>query len=236
MSNNILVIPDTHFPYCHPETFVFLEAVADRFQTDYTVHVGDLADHHASSYHEVEPECYGIQQELDESRLDCQSLEGLFPKMLIARGNHCDLPKRKCKTAGLPYDILRNEQQLYCVGDGWTWDNEHRINVGDKHDLVIGHYYGKNLAKLAAEMGCSFVQGHMHTFAGIGWARTRASANFGMSVGCLIDPTHPAFTYHKTRRSTSPEQLGCGVILSGFPVWVPMFVDWRGKWKKYLPS
>ena len=44
---SILVIPDTHAPYEHPDTLEFLAAVAARFRPDTVVHLGDEADKHA---------------------------------------------------------------------------------------------------------------------------------------------------------------------------------------------
>lgn len=233
---NWLIIPDTHFPYCHEDIFDFLDAMANRFRVDRVAHVGDLADHHASSYHEVEPECYSAERELDLAREDCATLHSMFPDMDISNGNHCELPKRKAKTAGLPMQVLKDKNDLYEVGPGWRFADEHMIDIGGGHMMAVGHYYGKNLENTAAKMGCSSVQGHMHTQAGIGWARTKMSANFCMSVGCLIDPPHPAFNYHKARRTLGHEQLGCGVVLAGYPVWVPMLLRPNGRWIGKLPT
>ena len=52
---NVLVIGDTHEPFCHPGYKAFCYEVANKFQCSEVVHIGDEVDNHAISYHESKP-------------------------------------------------------------------------------------------------------------------------------------------------------------------------------------
>ena len=58
---NVLVIGDTHEPFCHPKYRDFCYEVGNKFQCAEVVHIGDEVDGHAISYHESNPD--GFQQE-----------------------------------------------------------------------------------------------------------------------------------------------------------------------------
>jgi hypothetical protein len=51
---------------------------------------------------------------------------------------------------------------------------------------------------------------------------------FGMNTGCLIDVDAIAFKY--ARGSAFKPTLGCGVVISGVPYFVPMLLNARKRW------
>ena len=62
---NVLVIGDTHEPFCHPQYKSFCYEVANKFQCSEVVHIGDEVDNHAISYHESKPDGHGAGREAD---------------------------------------------------------------------------------------------------------------------------------------------------------------------------
>ncbi len=56
---NVLIIGDTHEPFCHPLYRNFCLEVANKFQCSEVVHIGDEVDNHAISYHESKPDGHG---------------------------------------------------------------------------------------------------------------------------------------------------------------------------------
>lgn len=68
---SVLVIPDTHAPYEHPDTLEFLAAVAARYRPDTVVHLGDEADKHALSFHDSDPNLDSAGMELEKARVLC---------------------------------------------------------------------------------------------------------------------------------------------------------------------
>ena len=53
-----------------------------------------------------------------------------------------------------------------------------------------------------------------------------------MMVGCLIDDKALAFEYNKT--TVGRPIIGCGIIIEGQPMLIPMILDKKGRWIKEL--
>jgi len=123
--NNFLVISDLHIPYHHPDSFDFLEAVADTYNCKTYLNVGDVIDHHAGSYHESEPDALSAEEEYEQSIMYCQDLQSRFPKMIITEGNHDKIPKRKLKTCGLSASMVHDYNKMYYLKDSWEWKDRH---------------------------------------------------------------------------------------------------------------
>ena len=126
-----LVISDLHLPYNHPDAIKFLVAIQKGYGLDKVICVGDILDHHTSSYHEFESGAYSPTEELKRSRDLCQELESHFPKMLISVGNHDIMAKRKAKTAGIPEEYLKDYNDFLGLKGGWSWCDSHYIPIGD---------------------------------------------------------------------------------------------------------
>jgi len=118
---NTLIISDLHIPYHHRDAFDFLWALHQEYQFSRILNVGDIADHHAGSYHESEPDAYDAETEYTLTKKYMQELEAMFPKMTITVGNHCMIPTRKLKSAGLPSSMLQDHNSLYELQGGWDW-------------------------------------------------------------------------------------------------------------------
>lgn len=135
---NFLVISDLHIPYQHPDSFEFLSAVRDAYYCEHILCVGDIVDHHAGSYHESEPDALSASDEYILSRQYLKELQGIFPEMVITRGNHDDIPTRKLKTAGLPMEMLSDFNGLYGLDDGWQWvQGEYEFDTQDGVPIIV---------------------------------------------------------------------------------------------------
>ena len=117
-------------PYQHPQAFDFLFQLNHVFKFDRILNVGDIYDNHAGSFHTSEPDALNAEDELEEAKVHAKVLQEIFPVMDITKGNHCKIPQRKAKEAGLPTSMLSDFNQIYGTGKGWRWhDNEYYFDT-----------------------------------------------------------------------------------------------------------
>jgi len=224
-NTNILVISDMHIPYHHPDSFAFLEAVRDKYKINKVLNVGDVLDKHQTSYHAKEHEALGANEEFRTSKYYINKLAELFPTMDIATGNHDALSMRKAKDVGIPKYMLKSDKEAYGLPDTWRF-NKHFFYK--EEDLFMSHTIGVNTRLNATKLSFNSVQGHHHTEFCISHYEDIVKKNWSMSVGCLIDDTHPVFNYNKD--TVSRPILGCGVILNTKPKLIRMVLNADGKW------
>jgi len=215
----VLIIGDTHAPAMHPKYVRFLKDIDRKYNCNKVVHIGDLVDWNAISYHEKDPSMPSAQQEYKNALKQVRKLHSAFPEVDYLMGNHSDLPARKAKTAGLIDDLMKPFKEVWGL-DGWKIHPRY-------HDLIIdGVIYrhgdkGKGGSRNAAYSNAvqnhrSVVQGHLHTQFGIEWTSNGDRAIFGAQVGCGVLPDHPNMNYAKVY-SNRPI-LGCLVVNNGEPV------------------
>jgi len=223
-----LVISDLHAPYMHRDALPFLVAVWDKYGCEQVISVGDEADGHALSYHEANPDLPSPGEELSQAAEFLQDLHKEFPKMRICESNHGSLLYRKALTHGIPKGMLKSYEQIYNT-PGWTWHEEIIEQVRTRVDVCFRHSFGVNLATaLPRQGGCCIVQGHHHAKANVEWLETPTVRLFGMTVGCLIDAKSMAFAYN--RMQPARPMIGCGVIIAGWPAFIPMWLTASGRW------
>ena len=191
----------------------FLQRVADRYQPDRIVHIGDLVDNHAISYHERLPGLSSAKDEFKKARKQIKMLVDAFPKANWLIGNHDALTERQATSVGLPTEVLKSYNEIWDVP--WT--------VHDRFSEVLidgvvymhgegpsGMYAHGNRAKARRR---SVVMGHLHSNAGVIWDASPDDRIFGLAVGCGVDNTKLQFLYGKA----TPRKpiLGCGVVIDG---------------------
>lgn len=225
---NLLFISDTHFPYHHRDTLKFLGAVQKRYGTEFAVSVGDIADNHYPSYHEIEPGTYDGETELRLARECMLALEDMFPELIITEGNHDALPFRKAKTARIPEEHIRDYNQVFGVGPGWKWVRQVMLRA-DCGDILVTHSVGSNARTNASRFSFNSVQGHHHSEFGVHFYADNNQVRWHMATGCLIDFHKPSFNYARGAVLKRPV-LGCGVLDHGTPICVPMVLNSRGRW------
>lgn len=224
----VLAIPDLHLPWCHPDTFRFLEAVAAEYETDTVVQLGDLVDNHSVSFHRSDPDGLSPGMELVHARESIQRLAALFPEVIVLEGNHDLRFLRKAFEYGLPKASIVAFKELFHLPDLWqvTYDI---IIDGVLYTHGTG-YSGKYASgRIAAEAQRSVVHGHIHVYPGLVWLNSRYRGDiFGMNCGCLIDQAAYPFGYARDRKAGVG--LGCGVVKDGIPHFIPMLLDSDGSW------
>lgn len=213
--SRVLVIGDTHAPAMHPKYISFLKRIYKKHNCNRVVHIGDLVDWNAISFHEKDPGLPGASDEFRNAMKQVRKLHAAFPKADYMIGNHSCLPARKAKMIGLPTEVMIPFKELWGL-DGWTIHpryGKHYIDgVQYRHgDSGKG---GQTAAKAnsLAEF-CSVVQGDKHAQAGVNYTANDSHIVFGLQTGCGVLHDHPNMAYGKVY--ASKPILGCGVVLNG---------------------
>ncbi len=218
--STVLVIPDIHAPFHHKETIPFLQHVYKEFGCDRVVCLGDEVDFACLNRFGLDPNGMGGGLELAFAKSFLKEFWAAFPVMEICTSNHTSRPFRKAFEAGIPEEMILGYKKLFEAPDGISWHE--RIII---EDVLYCHgegYSGAGGALKAAMMNrMSTVIGHLHTYAGVQYQKTRGGQIFGMNAGCLIDESAYAFKYAK--HMANRPNIGCGVVYDGeCGVWVPL--------------
>jgi len=191
---NVIIIGDTHLPFEKEGYLEFCREQQEKYNCGTVVHIGDLIDNHAVSYHEHDPEGMSIGDEYKLALTKARQWYQVFPTVKVCIGNHDALPFRKAFTAGLPSTWLKNYQEMFESPKAWDWAFTHEI------EGVI-YQHGTGLSGEMASINCarenrqSTVIGHMHTVMNTRFLASFKDLIFGMNVGCGIDHTKYAFIY-----------------------------------------
>ena len=210
-----LVIGDTHCPAMLPGYVDFLRDIYKQWQCNKVIHIGDVVDWGAISYHEKNPACASAGDEYSVTLKQVQTLYKAFPKATIMTGNHDDLPARQARTAGIPAELLRDYAKVWET-PGWDWRPRYTTyeldNVKYAHgDRGKGGQYAA--LRNAKDNFSSWVQGHVHGQAGVQYFANRSQLIFGMNVATGVDREKAAMDYGM--RFNQKPVLGCGVVIEG---------------------
>lgn len=226
--SRILIIPDLHLPFQHKDAFVFLDAVKEAFGLDEVVCIGDLMDKYTSTRFPKHPVSSGARSELNKvKRILNKEVYTRYKKMRMCIGNHEMRSEKRIIDAGILPEEMKTLNELYEMPKGWEVKKYFDIDgVRYEHGVGSGQIAAINRA---LSNGCSTVIGHVHCFAGVNY-RTLINHQqiWGLNVGCLVDQEAYAFYYATEHRYKFT--LGCGVILDGVPIFVPMVCDKDGNW------
>lgn len=208
---NTLVISDTHEPFTREGYLEFCKKTERDFKCKRVVHIGDLVDNHAISYHEHDPDGWSPLQEMEVTDNELQKWFKAFPEVFLCLGNHDRLVDRKGKTVGLPTRCFKPFREMWNLPKGWKDEFEWKFDgVLYKHGINCGGKNGHLNAAIAERN--STVIGHNHIYAGVDWDATHKDCIFGMAVGCGIDKD--AYTFSYGRDFKKRPIIGCGVVFS----------------------
>lgn len=228
-NTRILVIPDLHFPYCHPDSLDFLHKLKKLLNPSRVICLGDELDYHAMSFHDSDPDLDSAGAELVKSLGYIDTLHELFPKMDLMDSNHGSMAYRRQKHAGMPRHLLKSYNEVLCVPvDDWKWHHNLKIQLPSGEFVVFGHYFGANVLRASQAMGMSIVQGHAHSSFDLQYWRNENGLHFGATVGCLIDDKSLAFAYNKLQ--IKRPITGAMFIENSIPQLIPMMVDENNRW------
>lgn len=216
------IIGDTHIPYTRRGYLKFCRRIFDEQGVTRVIHIGDLIDHHALSFHESEPMLKGARGERVAVARALEPWFEVFPDLEIIHGNHDRIPARQLKSLGMDPDVyLRPAGEVYGWPPGWI-EREYVFSNGVHYHhgetAVADFGYGKD----ARSRMCNTVSGHAHGNFGVAYTANDHRLVWGMGVGCGIDSSSMAFAYGKHFKRKPI--VGCGVVLNdgNLPVCFPM--------------
>ena len=202
----------------------FLQRTFKRYQCSKVIHIGDLVDNQAISYHEKHPSLSSAQDEYFKAKMQVAKLYALFPKVEWIMGNHDALTERQCVTAGLLPGMLRQQSDIWSLPEGW---NVHPRFSRYKYDGVVYSHgdSGKGgmyaAVKNSRDNFTNWVSGHCHSEAGVWYTTVEGNRIFGMNVGTEVDTDNLVFNYG--RKFNKKPSSGCGVVIDGKQaIFVPM--------------
>lgn len=227
----VLVIPDLHAPYHHPDTLDFLSAVSDAFDVDSVVSLGDETDKHAMSFHDSDPNLDSAGKELEQARKFLFCLHELFPAMKVCHSNHGSMLYRKANSHGIPIQYLKTYREVLFPnggGEQWDWAYSHVLDLPNGEQVLFKHQPAGSAILDAAHEGMNLVVGHLHGKFNIEFAKSAHRQYWAVQGGCLIDNDSLAFAYGK--ESKNKPILGVTVILDSIPTLIPMRLNNQGRW------
>ena len=202
--NRVLVIGDIHEPFCLEGYLEFCVEVAEKFNTNKVVFIGDVIDNHYSSYHESSADGMGGGQELDIAIKKIAKWRDAFPVADVIIGNHDRLIMRKAQTSAIPSKWIKSYKEVLEVPN---WNFVERVVI-DGVQYIHGEG-GTAKTKCKADL-MSTVQGHLHTQAYTEFVVGQNYRIFGSQVGCGIDHKSYAMAYAKYGKKPA---IGCMVVL-----------------------
>lgn len=231
LPDTVLVIPDLQAPYQHPDALSFLSMVAQRYQPDLVVGIGDEVDFSFLSDHKKVVEIDNPVPELEQAITFMAELFKLFPQALALTSNHVHGRLKNARQNGrLPASMIRNWREIIQAPKGWEWYEEVRLgNYMFRHGDNWPKLNGMQLLRATPDkygQHFNIVHGHIHSEHGIkAVERVGDDDYYAAYTGCLINPRCKAFDYTKAPNN----KLGCLVIVKGVPHRLPMRLDNIGR-------
>ncbi len=223
----VLIIGDTHCPGMRRGYVDFLKRIADRHAVNRIVHIGDLVDWAAISYHEKSPQLLNASAEAKAARRQVQQLAKAFPDVDWLIGNHDALPHRQAESAGLPPELLRSASDFWEI----DWVVHPQFTKLEIDGTLLSHGDQDGGGKFAAlnQAAANFQSvaiGHFHAQAGVSFMANRNFRVFGMAVSCGIDA--PLLQFRYGWKFKQKPILGCGVLIDGKrPIYEPWLLRSR---------
>ena len=222
--SRVLIIGDTHCPALDLRYVDFLLEIYDQWQCDKVIHIGDLVDNTALSFHLKKPQQKDPLAEYEKAMGQVEILTSAFPKVTMLLGNHDVLPYRWAAEVGIPEEMMRDFGSIFNLPKGWNVLPRYAQHVVDR--VIYQHGDRGRGGRMSAMNNAkaefrSVVQGHFHAQAGIEFYANLGTRIFGMQVGCGTDWKHASMEYG-IKFSQKPI-LSCGVVLDGqTPIVEPM--------------
>ena len=232
----ILIIPDLHAPFEHPDAFKFLSAVKEKYLKDDSliINLGDEIDGNQISFHDKDPDMpFSPCTEMEKAIESIQELQDIFPEMHLCTSNHGSLVYRRQKAAGLPRHVIKSYQDILGTPN-WHWHDEILVET-KMGPIYLCHGKTSSTGKLVKEMGVyGSIQGHYHGKQQIVWLSSALQTRFDAFGGALINVQSKAFAYGKNH--LPKPLLGCILISKiGYPRIIRMITNEDDRWIWELP-
>jgi len=204
--NRVLVIGDTHEPFCLKGYLDFCKDTYAKYNCNKVVFIGDVLDNHYSSYHETDADGLSGGQELDLAIGKIKKWTKAFPVADVLLGNHDILIMRKAQTSAVPKKWIKDYKDVLET-PGWNYS--HRIEIDG---VAYVHGIGSKAHIRSVKDMQSTVQGHHHTDCYVQWKVGNNAKIFGMQTGCGIDKDSYAMAYSKWFPKPA---IGVGIVIGG---------------------
>ncbi len=209
----VLVVGDIHEPWSHPGYRHFCVDLAEKYDCDHYILIGDVVDWGAISFHQKNPNAPAPKDEYKLALARVQKWVKVFPEADVCIGNHDERITRLAETVNIPEDFVRPYREIWKTPE-WDWQPEFIVD-----DVLYRHGTGSaGLHPAFTSMTKQFmstVQGHVHSAAGIKWRANPRHRIFGMDTGCGIDEKAIAFAYGRHQQVRSI--ISAGVVIDGIP-------------------
>ena len=212
--SRVLVIGDTHCPVLLDGYLDHLKKTRDKYKTTKTVHIGDLVDNTALSFHLRRP-MQSPMAEYEKALKQVESFVEAFPSCQWLIGNHDALPYRWCEEVGVPDEFMKSPGKIWKTK---RWKVHPRF-ADIEIDGCIYRHGDKSKGGRTAALTCaklefkSLVQGHHHSQGGVELFSNFSKTIFGLQTGCGVDALSSAMKYG-IKYSQRPV-IGCGVVIDG---------------------
>lgn len=229
---DILVIPDMHHPFGHPDTLSFLTAAKKKFDPRRVVCLGDETDQHVLGRYEADPDGYSAGHEHNAALEALHPIYELFPLVSVCTSNHGERIFKRTFRAGIPKAFMKDYKEFMDAPKGWNW--EHKFEIKSGGEVVVfehGEGVSGQMGAMKRALSNGFkntVIGHLHADAGILWQSSGDKTIFAMNAGCLINAEKYAFAYGKN--SARKPMIGLGIIHKAVPSFIPMKLDINKRW------
>lgn len=233
LAKNLLIIPDLHAPYHHPDAIDFLTELHKVHKFDTVVCTGDEIDAHALSFHTHDPDLLSPGHELEAAIKALEPLYKLFPDVDVAESNHGALVFRRGKHFGLPRHVLKSYAEVLNAPVGWKWSHEINLQMSDGKRLMIHHAYSANVLRESQKRGISLCFGHHHSKFSIEYWETYEGLFWAAFASSLADGNALAAEYGKNFSSRPIN--GVIRVENGIPELIPLLKDKYGRWTGKLP-
>lgn len=219
--NNILVISDTHEPFCKEGYLEHCIEMRDKYHAGRIINIGDEVDLCGVSQWEKDPDGFSAGTEADLAQQKMELWYKAFPVVSVCIGNHTARPFRQAKSNGIPKKFIKSYEEAWNAPEGWKWAEHWEYN-----GVLFTHgtgFSGPNAAiRIATRHRQNTVIGHIHSEAGIQYSASKIDLVWGMQLGGALDDKSYAAHYAKDQLKKSI--IGCGIILDNgrLPIYEPM--------------
>lgn len=230
-NSRILIIPDLHAPYQHPDTLDFLVDVASKIQPTRVISLGDETDGHALSFHDSDPNLDSAGVELEKAKTFLNSLANIFPVVDVCHSNHGSLVYRRTHKTGIPVQYIKSYRDILFPagnGDGWSWHEKIVLVLPNGDTCIFQHQSSGDILSNAAHERANLVQGHEHGRFEINYRASTTALYWSLVSGCLVDNSSLAFAYGKL----FPKKpiIGVSAIIDSQPILIPMPMTSSGRY------
>lgn len=210
----VLIVPDSHHPFEDKRAWALMLKVGKALKPKHVIHLGDLVDFYALSFHDKDPErALRLDEELEAGKQALRQLKALGAATNVLLGsNHHDRLIRYMRNKAPELKHLLTEEKLLdlaTIGFKLTpYRSSFKLGkMRYTHDVGLA---GQNAARKSMEaVGKNLIIGHVHRIEYVVGGTLEGEHRLGASVGWLGDRN--AIDYMHRDKVAKDWALGFGV-------------------------